>query len=467
LKYCRSEVVHQENIELKIYPFQMLSKSRITKGLRCHKALWLQVHKPDLSVVSEATKSVFAIGTDVGILARDFFPGGELAVTGDRPDTGSVERTQELIRQGKKTIYEATFVYDNTLVAVDILTREDGAWKMVECKATTQVKPEHVMDVAVQYYVVTGAGIPLEDASVMHLNNRYIRRGALEVNRLFTCECVLKQVQEQQQLVRENIVSLLDMLGKEEPIRAIGKQCNSPYECDFQVYCKSLLPPLEVPAPDHTPAVRKEAIRKWLERYGYPLYYFDFETFMPAVPRFDESRPYQQIPFQYSLHYRESKGSEPEHTAYLAWPEGDPRKALIEQLIRDTLRPGKILVYHQAFEESRFRELARDFPEYRDALHAIISRLEDLMSPFRGKDWHTPSMGRGYSIKTVLPLMVPELSYHDLEIQDGGDASSRFAALYDTTDRQLIDQTREALLQYCHLDTLAMVRIVEELERIV
>jgi len=323
------------------------------------------VHKPDLSVISEATKTVFAIGTDVGILARDYFPGGELAVTGDRPDSGSVARTRELINQGVKIIYEATFVYDNTLVAVDILTREDGHWKLYECKATTHVKPEHVIDVAVQYYVVTGAGIPLEDASVMHLNNRYIRRGELEVNQLFTCESVLNQVQGQQEFVKTNIVSLLEMLGREEPERAMGKYCTDPYPCDFQVYCRSLLAPVDISAPDHTPAVRKEAIRSWLERYGYPLYYFDFETIMLAVPRFDESRPYQQIPFQYSLHYRESKESELEHTAFLAWPEGDPRKALIEQLIHDTRRPGKILVYNETFEKQRLQELACDFPEFR------------------------------------------------------------------------------------------------------
>ena len=187
---------------------------------------------------------------------------------------------------------------------------------------------------------------------------------------------------------------------------------------------------------------------------------------MPAVPMFDESRPYQQIPFQYSLHYKESKSSEPEHTAYLAWPEGDPRTTLIEQLIRETARPGKILVYNMNFEKQRLQEMSRDFPEYRKELQEIISRLEDLMLPFRRKDWHTPSMGRGYSIKTVLPLMCPELSYNGLEISDGGDASSRFAALYGNNNRELIVQTREALLKYCQLDTWAMVRIVEELEKI-
>lgn len=442
----------------------MLSKSRITKGIRCNKALWLQVHKPEESVVDNATQRIFTQGTNVGVLAREYFPGGELALTGDLPDSGAIERTRQLIDQGVHTIYEATFVHDNTLVAVDILTRENGTWRIVECKSSTQVKPEHVVDVAVQYYVVSGARIPVSDAQVMHINNRYVRRGNLNVKQLFECESVLHQVQSKQEFVRDNIVLLLEMLGKEEPEMPMGNHCSNPYACDFQVYCRSLLPPKEQLIPDHTPAVRKEAIRKWLDRYGYPLYFFDFETIMLAVPLFNESRPYQQIPFQYSLHYRESKVSTPEHSAYLAWPEGDSRPALIDQLIRETARPGKILVYNMNFEKQRLQEMARDFPEYKEQLHAIIQRLEDLMIPFRSRDWHTPSMGRGYSIKTVLPLMAPELSYSDMEISDGGDASSRFAALYGITDRELIDQTREALLKYCHLDTYGMVRIVEELE---
>jgi hypothetical protein len=443
----------------------MLSKTRITKGVRCKKALWLQVHKPEESKVDDATQRIFSLGTDVGVLARNYFPGGELALMGEIPDAGAIERTQQLINQGVRTIYEATFVYDHTLVAVDILTREKDAWKIVECKSSTQVKPEHVVDVAVQYYVVTGAGFPVSDAQVMHINNRYVRRGDLDVKQLFECESVLDQVISKQEFVRVNIVLLLDMLGKEEPEQPMGNHCSNPYACDFQVYCRSLLSPKEQLIPDHTPAVRRDAIRKWLDRYGYPLYFFDFETIMPAVPLFNESRPYQQIPFQYSLHYRESKKSPPEHTSYLAWPEGDPRPALIDQLIRETARPGKILVYNMNFEKQRLQEMARDFPEFREPLHSIIHRLEDLMIPFRSKDWHTPSMGRGYSIKTVLPLLAPELSYKEMEISDGGDASSRFAALYETIDREFIDQTREALLKYCHLDTWGMVRIVEELDK--
>jgi hypothetical protein len=179
---------------------------------------------------------------------------------------------------------------------------------------------------------------------------------------------------------------------------------------------------------------------------------------------FNESRPYQQIPFQYSLHYLRERGGELIHSDYLAWPEGDPRPGLIRKLIEDTRGEGKILAYFVPFERGRINEMARDFPEYAEELHGIASRLEDLMLFFQKREMHYPSMGRGYSIKTVLPLMVPKLSYHELEISNGMDASSQFEELYESTDTELIGRTRDALLKYCHLDTLAMVRILEILE---
>jgi hypothetical protein len=445
----------------------MLSKSRITRGFQCEKSLWLSVHKPELMVVSDSQQAIFTAGHNVGELAQQYFPGGELALTGDRPDAGAIERTKELIAQGVQTIYEATFVYDNTLVAVDILTCIDGKWNLFECKSTTQVKPQHVTDVAVQYYVVEGSGLPLGDVSVMHLNNQYVRRGDLDVLQLFSHASVLEQAKALQPFVKENIISLLEMLGKDEPQIEMGVQCDNPYTCFFKEYCHSLQTPVqeqEQSVTDNTPIIHSEEIRKRIESFGYPVYYFDFETFQSAIPMFDESRSYQQIPFQYSLHYRATIDSTPEHTAFLAWPEGDPRKALIKQLINDTYRPGKILVYNITFERTRLREFVRDFPEYKAELSGIIERLEDMMPIFRQKEFYFPSMGRGYSIKIVTPLLTPELSYDNLEISNGGDASSQFAQLYNTTDQQLITQTRNALLKYCFQDTWAMVRILEELE---
>ncbi len=444
----------------------MLSKSKILRGIKCEKSLWLYVHKHSEAVVPDSQQAIFNTGTNVGILAREYFPDGQLAVTGDYPNFDSVLRIRNLIQNQTRTIYEATFIADDTLVAVDILTNNNGKWYIYECKSTTSVKKEHVIDVAIQYYVLQKAGIKVEDAFVMYIDNKYVRRGELEIKKLFTSKSVLYDVKGLQEFVKTNIDELVKVLVNEEPSRQMGKHCNSPYPCDFQNYC-SLLYPLKDNKQeifDNTPIIKKEAIQKRIQDYGYPLYFLDFETIMPCIPMFDESRPYQQIPFQYSLHFKASPNSQIEHSEYLAYPEGEPREQLIQRLISDIKYPGKILTYNVAFERTRLNEMARDFPKYRNQLMDIIDRIEDLMPIFRSKEFHAPSMGSGYSIKIVLPLLVPELSYENLEIGNGGDASSEFLNLYETSDEEKINQTRKALLEYCHLDTLAMVRILEQLE---
>ncbi len=447
----------------------VLSKSKFIRGEKCRKSLWLHVHQRDLSVVLDSQQAIMNRGTNVGVLARDYFPGGVMAVESDYPTAESALRTRELIDQGVETIYEATFIYDDTLIAADILTKIDGQWHLFECKGSTVVKPYYIRDLAVQMYVVTGVGITLADASVMHLNNQYVRHGNLALQELFTCESVFGMAKGMQDDIPQLLAEFREMLQGQEPQIEIGGHCNSPYACDFMNYCQGLLPTNNAETAsesDNSPIIRHDSVRNQLAQFGYPLYFLDFETMQPAVPMFDESRPYQQIPFQYSLHYLRERGGELIHSDFLAWPVGDPRPDLIRNLIEATRGAGKILTYNVVFERRMLREMARDFPEYSDELQDIISRLEDLMPVFRSKDYYFPSMGRGYSIKTVLPLMVPELSYEELEINNGGDASSLFLQLYDSNDVELIEKTRQDLLKYCHLDTLAMVRILGELEAI-
>ena len=448
----------------------MLSKSKFVRGEKCQKSLWLYVHHPDLAKIDDSQLAIMNRGTNIGVLAREYFPGGVMAVEGDYPTRESAHRTQELIAQGIETIYEATFIYDDTLVAVDILTKIDGGWKLFECKSSASVKDYHYLDLAVQVYVVSGTGVNLTDASVMHLNGGYVRRGDLDVQQLFTCQSIFHQVMELQAGIPLGLAELKGMLNQEEPLIEMGNRCTSPFGCEFQDYCRTLQ---STPEPDHvveidnTPTVHHDSIRSRLSSYGYPLYFLDFETIMPALPLFDESRPYQQIPFQYSLHYIKERGGELIHSDYLAWPDGDPRPGLIRYLIENTRGEGKILAYYVPFERSRINEMARDFPEYADELHGISNRLDDLALVFSRKEYHFPSMGNGYSIKTVLPLMVPELSYEGLEIANGLAASSQFEQLYGSTDTEFIVKTRADLLKYCHLDTLAMVKILGELEAIV
>jgi hypothetical protein len=316
--------------------------------------------------------------------------------------------------------------------------------------------------------LVTGAGIPLADAVVMHLNNQYVRRGELDVHHLFTHESVWSRIIRMQDDIPERLMEFREMLADSEPKISMGCHCTSPYSCDFQNYCQGLLPLSASDSVEEevsSPVVDHEAIHGWLNRFGYPLYFLDFETIMPAIPLFNESRPYQQIPFQYSLHYLSGKGEELVHSEYLAHPSGDPRPDLIRKLIADTREPGNILAYSARFEASRLREPARDFPEYSADLADILSRLDDLALVFQRKSFHFPHLGRKYSIKRILPLLVPDLSYNDLEINNGGDASAIFEQLYHSADSELIENTCRDLLKYCHLDTLAMVRILIMLKR--
>lgn len=448
----------------------MLSKSKYTRGINCQKSLWLYVHKNDERIVSESSQAVMTQGTSVGELACQYFPGGKMAMLEDYPNFESAKRTKEFIEQGVETIYEATFIYDNTLVAVDILHKHNGKWSMYEVKSTNSVKDYQVKDVAVQYYVLKGSGLELEDAYLMHLNRDYVRRGELDITKLFLPESLLTQILPMQQSVASNLQLLREMIEKEEPVIEMGGQCSSPYECDFKSYCTKLIPVVEqeVKVLSSVPEIKETEVKSFVKEVQYPLHHLDFETIMPAVPLFDESRPYQQIPFQYSLHCQETEGGEIKHFAYLAESNLtiDPRKALIEQMISDTKNAKTIFVYNIAFERTRIYEMIRDFPEYTNELQLIIGKLVDLIIPFRRKYYRTETMEGKYSIKKVLPVLCPELSYDDLEIGDGMTASNSFLGLYFSDDTEYIMATRENLLKYCHQDTLAMVKVFEVLQNV-
>lgn len=451
----------------------MLSKSKFTRGMNCQKSLWLYVHKKDKRIVDESSQAVLTRGTYVGELARQYFPNGKLAVLEDYPSFESVKRTQEFINQGVEVIYEATFIFDNTLVAVDILAKVNGVWNLYEVKSTKSVKDQHIVDVAIQYYVIKGSGLPLKNAHVMHLNGDYVRRGEIEVRKLFVIDNGAVQIKiESLQSEIESDIKLLSAIEKDniEPIVEMGSQCTSPYSCDFYDYCNSLRPFVEEENIELSsiPEVQQNEVKLFVNSIQYPLCHLDFETIMPAIPMFDESRPYQQIPFQYSLHSQETKDSEIKHDYFLAENNLnlDPRKALIEQMIAQTKNANTIFVYYAPFERGRINEMIKDFPEHTKELESIKERLVDLIIPFKQKFYRTATMEGSSSIKKVLPALCPELSYKELEIGNGMAASNAFLDLYYCEDKNLIEKTRENLLKYCHLDTLAMVKIFEVLQKV-
>jgi hypothetical protein len=448
----------------------MLSKSKYTRGMNCHKSLWLYVNKRQEQKIEPATMALFARGTNVGELAQSRFPGGRMAVLEAYPGITAAKRTQEMIRQGVETIYEATFIHADTLVAVDILHKHNGRWFLYEVKATNSVKPEHAKDVAVQYWVVKGSGLDIADAFLMHLNREYVRHGELVIKDLFLPESLLAATLTLQPDIANDLNILHEIVKGEEPDIAMGRHCTSPYKCDFTDYCLSLLPAVDNEAPplSSEPEVNEQAVRDFVSSVRYPLCHLDFETIMPAVPMFDESRPYQQIPFQYSLHIQSEHDGAIEHKEYLAESNTDidPRKGLIEKMIEDTKAASTILVYSIAFERTRIKEMLRDFPQYTEGLESIISRMIDLIIPFRRKYYRTETMQGSASIKRVLPALYPEFSYDQLDISDGMAASNAFLDLYYSNDREHIAKTRESLRKYCELDTLAMVKIFETLKSV-
>lgn len=448
----------------------MLSKSKFTRGANCQKSLWLYVHNFDARAISEATASLFGTGINVGDLARDYFPNGVMAVEGQYPNRQSAKRTQELIAQGVETIYEATFIYNDTLVAVDLMHKQNGKWSLYEVKSTNSVKPQHIKDVAVQYYVVQGSGLELEDAYLMHFDREYVKRGAIVPTQLYKAESLLEQVLAVQSTIAVNIELFQNMLLGDEPEVLMGIQCKKPYECDFCDYCsrmpcnqKENAEAIEL-STEHQ--VQSSKIQDFVQGLEYPICHLDFETIIPAVPMFDESRPYQQIPFQYSLHTQQHPDAAVIHTDYLAPSDSsiDPRLGLITQMITETADAKTVLVYNLRFERDRIQEMMRDFPLYAATLQTIIDRMKDLMHPFQKKHYTTEALGRKYSIKLVLPMLCPDVSYNELEINNGMDASSKFLNLYYCPDETLIAETRHHLLKYCHLDTLAMVKILEVLQ---
>lgn len=489
-------------------PSFLLSKSSFVKGCQCEKALYLHRYHPELRAeITDRQQAVFDRGTDVGVLARQLFPGGTDASPSERYGySESVTRTKQLIDQGCGIIYEAAFQHDGVYAAVDILVKRDEGWKAYEVKSTLGVKEVHVTDAALQYHVIAQSGMALEDIALVHLNRDYVRKGPLEINKLFVAESIREEVLDQQEYITKQITLLKEVLAQQNvPAKEIGPHCNTPYACDFVSHCWQHIPSPsifditglrekrsfelynggvirfeditpETPLNDYQRIqvdchlgnkehVDREKLQEFLAGLTYPMYFMDFETFNPAVPVYDGTRPYQQIPFQFSLHYKNSPGGELRHVDFLAEPGADPRREFLEKLLHYTRLPGTILTYNVSFERGVLLELAPQLPEHALALEDRISRLRDLMIPFRNRWYYSPKMNGSYSIKEVLPALVPDLSYDGLAISDGTMASDAFEHMNTHPE---LDHTklREQMLEYCKMDTMGMVRVVERVMKL-
>ena len=480
-----------------------LSKSLFIRGLQCHKSLYLDRYQRELKdEVSEEKQALFDSGTEVGILARDLFPGGVEVPYEGLSRQEQLDMTASEIQKGTENIYEAAFSYNNVFMKADILHKGRRGWALYEVKQSTGVKDVHVNDVALQYYVVTGSGLPVSRAFLVYINNQYVRHGEIEVEKLFAIEDLTDRVKEKQEFVAEEIGKMREMLTGTVPAIDIGAWCDSPYECDFKGHCWQHIPedsvftlkrkganqfdlygqgiirleqiPLHVLNDaqrmqvefflEQKETVNREAVQEFLDSLWYPLYFLDFETFMSPVPPFDGTRPYQQIPYQYSMHVLEREGAELRHHEFLAEPNVDPREELAERLV--TLIPDDacVVAYNSSFEANRLRELAEWLPQHGDRIERIVSNMRDLMAPFRRRDVYHWQMKGSHSQKAVLPALVPDLSYEGMEVADGGMAMEAYFAMCAAKDPSEVSRIRTSLLEYCKLDTLGMVRILEKLK---
>jgi hypothetical protein len=452
---------------------RLISKSSFIRGTQCPKSLWLHLNQPDeRDETSDAQQQIFDTGHNVGFLAQQLFPGGTDASRGDHGLVAdAIAYTAELISNGQTVIYEAAFSDGETLCYMDILVKEPDGWAAYEVKASTQVKDYQVNDVAFQYFVITRSGLPLRRISLVHVNNQYVKHGELDLQQLFTIEPMTDRIMTMQAAIPYSLNSLQEMLRAGfMPEIAMGAQCRKPFTCDFTEFCQLSCIVDDDPGNVRPANRNQEALDEFLDELEYPLYFMDFETIQFAVPRYDESRPYQQIPFQYSLHVQQTPTSSSHHHIstlahyeFLGTPPGDPRPAFIESLLTALGENGSIIVWNQGFENTRLREIARDFPEYAARIDSLFPRVADLMVPFRRKHLYTPDMNDSYSLKAVLPALVTDLSYADLEIQEGGTASIIYESLYHDGDPGSVQPKRENLLAYCKMDTLSLVRILDML----
>jgi hypothetical protein len=485
-----------------------LSKSLYIRGLQCTKSLWLKKYKKDvLSPPDGSAEAMFETGDEVGVLACKLFSDGKEVPYENTSFEEKIALTKKWIEEGVKNIYEATFAYDSIVVMVDILhIKGDGMLEIYEVKSSTGVKEVHLDDVSIQYYVLNGLGYTIKSANVVHINNKYVRGDELEVDKLFMIVDVSDEILERQ----HNIPSYLKLFETElndsenMPDIDIGTHCSSPYECDAMSYCWGHVPSYSIfdisrlktdtkfslykqgivnfsdiadisgfslsqqiqinSELENREIINREAIKKFVDSLTYPLYHLDFETFQQAVPRWRGVSPFMQIPFQYSLHV-ENKNGDLKHYEFLAKDGKDPRYELAKRLVEDIPADVTVLAYNMGFEKGVIRKLADMFEEFAPKLLAIHDNIKDLMTPFQKKDYYVPSMRGSYSIKYVLPALVPEMemAYKELSlVHNGGEAMQTFAKLSKMDDATK-EQYANALLEYCKLDTLAMVEVLKKL----
>jgi predicted RecB family nuclease len=473
-----------------------LSKSKYMAGLQCPKRLYLEIHARELAGETDpATQAVLDAGTRVGELARGWVPGGVLVDVEHSKIPEGLARTATLLQdRSLPALYEGFLQCDGVLVRPDLLVRTGRTrWRLIEVKSSTRAKPEHADDLAIQTYVLRGAGLAVESAQLLHLNAAYCYPGGPhDVARLFRAEDLTAEVEARQEEIPERLAAMRQVLATPAPPAvAPDGHCATPYECPFWNHCTQDKPPRwiyhlagsartvrelmargietidDIPA-EYPLQLLQRRMRDNVEWIGpglsaalatvtTPVHHLDFETVGSALPLYPGTHPYEAVPFQWSNHIEAADGTL-SHEAYLCPDSRDPRPELAEALLASLGDVGSICTYTR-YERGVITRLADDLPHLRTRLLHLCDRLWDLHPVIKAHYYH-PGFAGSYSLKAVLPAVVPALAYGDLEIQDGTLASVAFARMaFGGVDAAEQARIRTALLAYCARDTLAMVEL--------
>ena len=483
-----------------------ISKSSFIAGSQCAKLLWTKFHdRGAFPKVGEAQQAIFDQGHEIGNMAKRLYPGGIEVAEGIYGYSKSIAETDKVISE-RLPLYEPAFEFNSGFARVDILNPVgEDSWEIIEVKSGTRVKDQNLVDVAFQKYVCEGSGLKISGCYIMHVNNKYVREGELDPLQLLVAEEVSEDIKGLSAMIPERLEELKKVSNEDRsPEIKIGSHCNTPYECELKYRCWNFLP--EYPVTDlyrdnkgrrwdfleknilnlkdipessglnakqeiqrkaaiqgHA-EIDKAAIREFLDELKYPLTFFDIESFQKAVPPYDGLPPYRQIPFQFSVHVQDSPDSELKHYEFLAANKEDPRSAFMEKLIDVVPDNGKILVYNASFEKARIKECAKYHPQFQPWVDSVLDRFLDLLVPFSKFSYYHPDQHGSASIKQVLPALT-ETDYSELIINEGSAASLAFVEMVfdpETTEVRK-EEIRKGLLEYCALDTKAMVDILNAL----
>ena len=487
----------------------IISKSKYLAGLQCLKYLWYQVNaREEIPEPGFTAQFIFKQGLLVSEYAKKLYPEGiDLGKIGDLKE--QLVKTSELLSE-RKPLFEASCSFGNVYSRADILVPADiDRWDIIEVKSSTQLKEEHIHDVSFQKYCFDKAGVKIRKCYLANINNQYIRKGDINPGELFKKTDITVEVEEILEGIEDRIEEILEIAARQSPPEIfIGKHCDEPYSCPLkdrcwrflpdnhifnlygnkdkaaQLYNEGILSIKDIPdwynltlkqkiqlecAKTEKPKINKSEILKFINNLEYPLYFFDFETFSTAIPLYEGVKPYQIIPFQYSIHILDTIDSQPRHYDFLAEGAEDPREELLLNLRKQIDETGSIIVYYELFEKGVLKELAETFPDYSQWIDSILTRIVDLYKPFGNFHYYHSSQKGSASVKNVLPA-ITDLSYEGMEIADGMAASVYFLYIcgnYDTGEscpkKEEVEKVRKSLIKYCGMDTGGMMHILRAL----